>query len=226
MAALPDPVPSFWWSGDRTERYWVEQLRTDEYGDRLIAPDGPLVRHDARGGGRGPGTALVLGTTPGRRPRRSGVHAVSRVIGRLRPSTDLWEGSACVEIPLTRRTMLDRPVLLADLKRREDEFLGLVGGPRRDGRADAPPFPVAVPSHRPEADDEVPHQAHPGRRRGDRRGPPAPGDRHDPRLSTGHGGRPVRGACGASGPPDRGPARPAGPPAGRTPGCDGSPPGR
>lgn len=41
MAALPDPVPSFWWSGDRTERYWVEQLRTDEYGDRLIAPDGP-----------------------------------------------------------------------------------------------------------------------------------------------------------------------------------------
>lgn len=44
------------------------------------------------------------------------------MIGRLRPSTDLWEGSACVEIPLTRRTMLDRPVLLADLKRREDEF--------------------------------------------------------------------------------------------------------
>lgn len=122
MADLPAPVPSFWWSGDRTERYWVEQLRTDEYGDRLIAPDDPryATMHGVEVGD------LVLRwyseRHPDGGPRRSGVHAVSRVIGRLRPSTDLWEGSTSVEIPLTRRTMLDRPVLLTDLKRREDEF--------------------------------------------------------------------------------------------------------
>ena len=39
MTAPTTRTSDFWWSGDRSEKYWIEQLRTDEYGDRLIAPD-------------------------------------------------------------------------------------------------------------------------------------------------------------------------------------------
>lgn len=112
----------FWWSGDRTERYWIEQLKTDDYGDRLIAPDdstyatmravevGDLVlrwyseRHPSAGPGRG------------------GIYAVSRVIGRPRSTPDLWEGRQCLEVPLTRRAFLRRPILLNDLKNLEDHL--------------------------------------------------------------------------------------------------------
>lgn len=112
----------FWWSGDRSEKYWIEQLRTDEYGDRLIAPDkssyAPM--HGVEVGD------LVLRwyseRHPEAGPKRGGIYAVSRVIGRVRTSPDVWEGQQCLEIPLTRRTPLRRPIYLNDLKPLEDRL--------------------------------------------------------------------------------------------------------
>lgn len=112
----------FWWGGDRSERFWIEQLKTDEYGDKLIAPDSPKYApmHGVEVGDiifrwyseRHPEAGVKLG----------GIYAVSRAIGRLRNSDQLWEGQSCLEIPVTRRTFFRRPILLNDLKRREDEL--------------------------------------------------------------------------------------------------------
>lgn len=112
----------YWWSGDRSERFWIEQLKTDEYGDKLIAPDSEKysTMHGVEVGD------LIFRWYSERHPRagskRGGIYAVSRTIGRVRASSQLWEGQACLEIPVTRRTFLRRPILLNDLKRREDEL--------------------------------------------------------------------------------------------------------
>lgn len=114
---------AYWWSGNRSERYWIEQLKTDKYGERLIAPDNPTYavmrgveigdlvfrwyseRHTAAGA------------------RRSGIYAVSRVIGDVRPSEEVWEGHSCLEVPVSVRTLLSRPILLQDIKPLEGAFL-------------------------------------------------------------------------------------------------------
>ncbi|MGP5079271.1 hypothetical protein ACTXKZ_14565 [Brachybacterium alimentarium] len=114
----------FWWSGDRSERFWIEQLRTDELGDKLIAPNSSTytTMHGVEVGD------IIFRWYSERHPEagatRGGIYAVSRAIGRVRPSAQLWEGQSCLEIPVTRRTLLRRPILLNDLKRREDEFRG------------------------------------------------------------------------------------------------------
>ncbi|MGP5641633.1 hypothetical protein ACTXPS_19625 [Brachybacterium tyrofermentans] len=109
----------FWWSGDRSERFWIELLKTDAYGDKLIAPDSSRY---ATMQGVEVGD-FVLRWYSERHPqagsKRGGIYAVSRVIGHPRPSDELWDGKLCVEIPLTRRAFLRKPILLHDLKELE-----------------------------------------------------------------------------------------------------------
>lgn len=45
---------------------------------------------------------------------------MSRVVGQVRPSADTWEGLPSIELALTQKIALRRPVLLADLKQRQD----------------------------------------------------------------------------------------------------------
>ena len=122
MTAPTTRTSDFWWSGDRSEKYWIEQLRTDEYGDRLIAPDTSTyaTMHGVEVGD------LVMRwyseRHPEAGPRRGGIYAVSRVIGRVRSSPDLWDGQECLEIPLTRRTFLRRPIYLNDLKKLQKQL--------------------------------------------------------------------------------------------------------
>lgn len=54
--------------------------------------------------------------------KRGGLYAVSRVTGPLQRSMQAWEGQLSVEIPLTGRTYLQRPILLDDLKDRRDQL--------------------------------------------------------------------------------------------------------
>lgn len=112
----------FWWSGDRSERFWIEQLKTDEYGDKLIAPDSSKY---ATMHGVEVGDIIFRWYSerhPVAGPKLGGIYAVSRAIGRVRSSAQLWEGQSCLEIPVTRRMHLRRPILLNDLKDREDEL--------------------------------------------------------------------------------------------------------
>lgn len=112
----------FWWSGDATERFWIELLKTDEYGDRLFAPDNSKYR---------PMHGVEVGDVvfhwfserhPHAGPKKGGIYAISRVTGPLRVSDRLWEGHTCNEIPLSGRSYLQRPVLLEELKQREHEL--------------------------------------------------------------------------------------------------------
>lgn len=111
----------FWWSGDRSERFWIEQLKTDAYGEKLIAPDNSkyATMHGVEVGD------IVFRWYSERHPeagsKRGGIYAVSRVTGTVRPSEQLWDGKLCLEIPLTPRTFLRRPILLRDLKELEIE---------------------------------------------------------------------------------------------------------
>lgn len=122
MTARMRQGAGFWWDGDPSERYWLEQLKTDTDGDRLFAPDTGTYRvmHAVDVGD------LVLHWFSERRPDvgpgRSGIYAVSRVVGPARAAADRWEGRPSIDVPLTAKIMLDRPVLLADLKRREEEL--------------------------------------------------------------------------------------------------------
>ena len=112
----------FWWSGDRSERFWVEQLKTDAYGDKLIAPDNSryVAMHGVEVGD------IVFRWYSERHPvagpKRGGIYAVSRVAGKIRRSDQTWDGQSCEEVPLTPRTFLRAPILLRDLKDLEDEF--------------------------------------------------------------------------------------------------------
>lgn len=122
MSATNDADHHFWWSGDAIERFWIEQLQTDEYGDRLIAPDNTTYR---------PMHGVEIGDVvfhwfserhPQAGPKKGGIYAISRVTGPLRLSGPLWEGQTCNEIPLSGRSYLQRPVLLEELKLREHEL--------------------------------------------------------------------------------------------------------
>lgn len=112
----------FWWSGDRSERFWIEQLKTDAYGDKLIAPDDPkyAIMHGVEVGD------IIFGwhseRHPDAGPKRGGIYALSRVIGRVRPADQLWDDKLFLEIPVTRRTFLQRPILLHDLRNLESHF--------------------------------------------------------------------------------------------------------
>lgn len=122
MTALTDRTPDFWWTGDRSEKYWIELLRTDDYGDRLVAPDNPTY---ATMHGVEVGDLVMRWLTerhPGAGRGRAGIYAVSRVVGRVRKSPDLWGGQKCLEIPVTRRTVLNHPIYLKDLKALQDQL--------------------------------------------------------------------------------------------------------
>lgn len=114
--------PDFWWSNDRSEKFWIEVLNTEYYGDRLFAPDSSAYRSMR---------SVQVGDIvfrwhserhPDARAGHSGIYAVSRVIGHARPSTDRWKGKLSLEAPLTPKVFLRRPVLLTDLKLRQDEL--------------------------------------------------------------------------------------------------------
>ncbi|MCT1996848.1 hypothetical protein M3C58_01285 [Brachybacterium muris] len=122
MSATNDADHHFWWSGDAIERFWIEQLQTDEYGDRLIAPDNTTYR---------PMHGVEIGDVvfhwfserhPQAGPKKGGIYAVSRVTGPLQRADRLWEEQTSIEIPLSRRSNLNRPILLEDLKQREHEL--------------------------------------------------------------------------------------------------------
>lgn len=113
---------NFWWSGDPTERFWIEVLKTDEYGDRLFAPDTPRYKtmHGVEVGD------VVFHWLSERHPRigskRGGLYAVSRATGPLQRSASHWDKHDSLEMSLTPRVYLRRPVLLEDLKRRRDDL--------------------------------------------------------------------------------------------------------
>ncbi|GLI29536.1 MULTISPECIES: hypothetical protein [Brachybacterium] len=122
MTPRPARQHEFWWSGDRSERFWIEQLKTDSYGDKLIAPDNSTY---ATMHGVEVGDVVFRWYSerhPEAGPKRGGIYAVSRVIGGARRSDQLWDGKLCVEIPVTPRNFLRRPILLRDLKELEGEF--------------------------------------------------------------------------------------------------------
>ncbi|MGP5008400.1 hypothetical protein ACTXJK_16035 [Brachybacterium tyrofermentans] len=122
MMPSPTRQHEFWWSGDRSERFWIEQLKTDAYGDKLIAPDNSKY---ATMHGVGVGDVVFRWYSerhPEAGPKRGGIYAVSRVIGGARRSDQLWDGKLCVEIPVTQRTFLHQPILLRDLKQLAGEF--------------------------------------------------------------------------------------------------------
>lgn len=131
----------FWWSSDRSERFWIEQLKTDEYGDKLIAPNNSKysTMHGVEVGD------VVFRwhseRHPEAGPKRGGIYAVSRVIGGARQSDQLWDGKLCVEIPVTPRAVLRRPILLRDLKTLESEFRTHQERPK----ADVLPSPLYSP---------------------------------------------------------------------------------
>ena len=112
----------FWWTDDHSENFWIEQLKTEGDGDRLWAPDTSTYRavHGVEVG------EIILHWHSERRPDikpgLSGIYAVSRVIGRTHAAADRWEGQLSIEAPLTRKVPLNRPILLRDLKLRQDEF--------------------------------------------------------------------------------------------------------
>ncbi|MGP5641425.1 hypothetical protein ACTXPS_18545 [Brachybacterium tyrofermentans] len=112
----------FWWSGDRTQRFWIEQLKTDAYGDKLTAPDTSRYA-TMRGVEVGD---IVFRWYSERHPeagrRLGGIYAASKVIGQIRRSEQLWDGQSCNEIPLAPRSYLRDPILLRDLKDLEAEF--------------------------------------------------------------------------------------------------------
>ena len=122
MSARKTREREYWWSSDRSEKYWIELLKTDMQGDRLFAPDTRTYRTiEAVNVGD-----LVLHwhseRYPGIKGRASGIYSVSRAIGRIRPSHDLWEGKISVEVPLSRKVPLREPILLPDLKEISDEL--------------------------------------------------------------------------------------------------------
>ena len=181
MSARKTREREYWWSSDRSEKYWIELLKTDMQGDRLFAPDTRTYRTmEAVNVGD-----LVLHwhseRYPGIKGRTSGIYSVSRAIGRIRPSHDLWEGKISVEVPLSRKVPLREPILLPDLKEISDEL----NRNRVSGRHQASPslLSVAIPGYRAQAYDPVPHEAHRRGRRADRRRSPPPGDRHEPGLT-------------------------------------------
>lgn len=122
MTRSLDRHREFWWSGDRSERFWIEQLKTDLYGDKLIAPDD--AKYAAMQGVEVGDLVFRWHSErhPNAGPKRGGIYAVSRVIGGARRSDQLWDGKLCVEIPVTQRTFLREPILLRDLKELEGEF--------------------------------------------------------------------------------------------------------
>ena len=120
MSARKAHEREYWWSSDRFEKYWIELLKTDTQGDRLFAPDTRTYRTmEAVNVGD-----LVLHwhseRYPGIKGKTSGIYSVSRAIGRVRPSQDLWDGKISVEVPLSRKVPLREPILLPDLKKIAD----------------------------------------------------------------------------------------------------------
>lgn len=116
------PTQGFWWDEDADERYWIEQLKTDRYGYRLISP---RSRTYATTAAVRPGDIVFHWYSerhPSAGPRRSGIFAVSGAVSRPRRTTDTWDDAPCVEVRLTRRVLLRRPVLLSELRAHAREF--------------------------------------------------------------------------------------------------------
>lgn len=118
-----------WWSGDPSQRYWMEVVTVPAWGSELVAPDksqyalmkevsiGDVVFH------------WVGKNNLQRRP--SGMYGVSAVSGPLHRGTGVWEDKPADTIALSGYTPFDPAFLLVDMRTYQDEILQLLENLRR-----------------------------------------------------------------------------------------------
>lgn len=124
MAGGMRAVGQQWWSGDPSQRYWMELVTVDTWGSELIAPDEPrhALMHDVSIGDVV--FHWVGKNNPQRRP--SGMYGVSVVAGTLQNDAGEWLGRLANTIELTGYTAFDSPILLTELRAYQDDIFALV----------------------------------------------------------------------------------------------------
>ncbi|EMY32857.1 hypothetical protein D477_017949 [Arthrobacter crystallopoietes BAB-32] len=128
-----------WWSGDPTQRYWMELVNVDSWGSELVAPDEPrhALMYDVAVGDVV--YHWVGKNNPQRRP--SGMYGVSVVAGNLQRDAGEWLGQPANTIELTGYTAFDPPLLLGALRSYQQQIFDLIEGLHERERQQTLHFP-------------------------------------------------------------------------------------
>lgn len=121
---MATPTRELWWSGDSSQRYWMELINVESWGSELVAPEEPrhALMHEVHEGD------IVFHWVGKNNPKRkpAGLYGKSVVAGALRRDNGEWLGRAANTIELTGYTAFDPPILLPEVRQRESEILTLL----------------------------------------------------------------------------------------------------
>jgi hypothetical protein len=116
-----------WWDSDATQRYWMEVVHVEEFGEQLVAPEESRHdrMHDVRTGD------VVLHWVSKRNPMKwkPGIYGASVVAGELQPNGGTWLGKPANTIALAKYKALREPYLLGQLQaNHQEDILGILEG--------------------------------------------------------------------------------------------------